>query len=531
MNQRSIQVIYHSMIHRNPLRIAVGLLALLVLTSQLPAGDWPQWRGPNCVGISEDVAPLPAEFSLEKNLAWSAELGDAISSPVVVGGRVFSTAMLGEKPGHTFVVYCHDTASGDELWKREMPVGDQPLANVHDANSYASSTPAADDKHVYVYFTRFGLLALDAANGETTWECPLPEPYFVFDWGPGMSPVLHNGRLFFCQDDDLSPALYCINSANGEIIWKDDRSDMACSYSHPVVCDTENGPELVVAGTGSILGYDYNTGKRKWAAELFCRNIKTTPVVVDGIIYVSVESKGITYQWRAVADANDDGKITREEIENNKYRLNKTPLPDLFWKKFERGDKNNDGVLEGEEIDLAFLDPSNQGGVLAKDVTERLGDENKTQTDAEDVFQKQSEASIQAVRPGGQGDVSKTHVLWRHKTRATDHIVSPLILDGRMHLIKSGGISSCYDVKDGKKIWFRKRIKNSHRHLASPVYGDGKIYVTGENGTIIVLKNGPELEVLAKNELGEVSASTPAIVDGRIFVRTRKGLYCFALAN
>jgi len=516
------------------LRLWVGVVAVMMcqLTN---ADDWPQWRGPNSTGISQSDHPLPTKFSTTENFGWSVELGDAISSPVVADGRVFTTSMAGEAPGDTFIVLGYDAASGQELWKREFQFEGGPLRNVHESNNYASATPAADAERVYVYFTRLGLMALDAKTGEDVWHRPLPEPYFVFDWGPGMSPVIHEDRLFFSQDDDMFPAIYCLDKTSGEILWKDDRSDMACCYSHPVICETENGPEVVVAGTGSLLGYDYNTGKRKWAAELFCRNVKTTPVSLNGILYASVSSQGISYQWRATADANGDGKITRKEIETNKYRLNKDPLPKAFWKKFERGDENKDGVLEGDEIDKAFLDPSNQGGLLASEVQKRLGQEKDVQNLEEkvgkelsaDLNSKQSVTYIQAVRGGGKGDVSKSHILWKHSPKAVDHIVSPMVLDGRMLLIKSGGIASCFDTEKGETIYRRKRIGNSGTHLASPVFGDGKIYVQGENGTVVVLANSPKLKVLAKNELGETTAATPAIADGRIFIRTRSHLYCF----
>ena len=119
------------------------------------------------------------------------------------------------------------------------------------------------------------------------------------------------------------------------------------SYSHPIICQTKVGPELVVAGTGKLLGYEIATGKRKWAAEIFCRNIKTTPLTLDGVLYLSVESFGISYQWRATADANGDGKITKEEIIGSR-KDKAAGIPDAFWKKFERGDLNKDGVLEGK---------------------------------------------------------------------------------------------------------------------------------------------------------------------------------------
>ncbi|HKB41524.1 MAG TPA: PQQ-binding-like beta-propeller repeat protein, partial [Gemmataceae bacterium] len=421
---------------------AAGWFALLVAalpflgTDRLMADDWPQFRGPNCSGVSSSKKSLPLHFSRTKNVRWSKELGDGIGSPAVAAGRVFCTAMAGKKAGEQrLVVFCFDAESGKKLWQRDLPVGPKALTPINETNSYASSTPAADAERVYVYFVRTGLVALDAKSGEKVWQRPLPEPFFIFDWGPGMSPVLYRDTLFFCQDDDLFPALYAVEKKTGKVLWKDDRSDMAVSYAHPVICETEKGPELVVAGTGKLLGYDLTTGKRKWAAELFCRNIKTTPVTRDGIVYVSVESTGMSYQWRAAADPQGTGKITRDSIKA--MRKDKgAGIPEAFWKKFERGDVNKDGVLEGDEIDRAFLDPSNQGGILDSEVRRRGGNTADWQKwDAE----LQKEASIQAVRGGGKGDVTRTHVLWKLKNKAPDHLVSPLLVDGRLVLIKSGG--------------------------------------------------------------------------------------------
>ncbi len=492
--------------------------------ARLAAEDWPQFRGPNCTGVSTSKKSLPLHFSKTKNVRWSAELGDGIGSPVVAAGRVFCTAMSGDKAQTRLLVYCFDADSGKKLWQKEVPAGKKPLPPIEATNSYASASCAADAERVYVYFVRSGLLAFDAKAGEQVWQLPLPEPFFIFDWGPGMSPVIWKDRLFFCQDDDVSPALYAVDKKTGKQLWKDDRSDMAVSYSHPVICDTPKGPELVVAGTGKVLGYDVDTGKRKWAAELFCRNIKTTPVSHNGIVYVSVESTGMSYQWRAVADKDGTGKITRESIKAMRKDKGEG-IPEAFWKKFERGDINKDGVLEGEEIDRAFLDPSNQGGLLDSEVRRRGGSvEDWRKWDAE----LQAEASIQAIRGGGTGDVSKTHILWRIKNKAPDHLVSPILVDGRLLLVKSGGFASAFDAAKGERLWAQQRLGNSGRHMASPVTGDGKIYVTGENGVITVLAAGPEFKVLATNDMGDTCIATPAIADGRLFIRTRSTLYCLS---
>lgn len=500
-----------------------GWILMLAGLPWAQADDWSQFRGPNCQGVSTEKKPLPVEFSATNQARWSAVVGEGVGSPVVASGRVFTTAMTPEGAGSRQLrVFAFDAATGKELWRKDLDAGPRPFAPIHPVSSYASATPLADAERVYVYFVRTGLTALDARTGAKVWNLPLPEPFFIFDWGPGMSPVLHRDTIYFCQDDDLFPTLYAIDARTGKVRWKDDRSDMSVSYSHPVICETAKGPELVVAGTGKLLGYDPATGRRKWAAELNCRNIKTTPLCHDGVIYVSVQSYGMSYQWRATADANGDGKITREEIKASRKDKG-AGIPEAFWKKFERGDRNKDGVLEGEEIDLAFLDPSNKGGILDREARRRAGDNSDWRKWDADL---QSDSSIQAVRAGGSGDVTKTHVLWKVKTKTPDHLVSPLLVDGRLLLPKSGGFLSCFDARKGTPLYESQRLGVTTQFLAQPVAGDGKIYLTGQTGRVIVLANEPRLKVLARNDLGEDCIGTPAIAGGRLFFRTRTKLIC-----
>jgi len=229
-----------------------------------------------------------------------------------------------------------------------------------------------------------------------------------------MSPVLYQDTVYFCQDDDLSPALYAVDKRTGKLRWKDDRSDMAVSYSHPVIARRTRAG-VGCGRHGKVLGYDLASGKRKWAAELVCRNLKSTPVTRDG---------SSTSRCRALGFRTNGGRSpTRRERARSLASRSRPAVrtrerhPDAFWKKFERGDVNHDGVLEGDEIDRAFLDPSNQGGILNSEVRRRAGDTSDWRKwDAT----LQDESSIQAIKGGGIGDVSKTHILWKLKNSTPD---------------------------------------------------------------------------------------------------------------
>lgn len=483
-----------------------SLILLATFSLSALADDWPQFRGPNCTGLSQGGRPLPVEFSATRNVAWKHEVGEGVGCPVVAAGRAFVAGMVSDR---TVALFAFDVESGTPLWRRTWDTG--PLPEIHKTNSHASTTPAADHERVYFYFSTLGMIAVDAATGADVWQRELPTPFFVFKWGPAMSPVLHGDLVLFCQDDDLHPALYAFRRATGEVVWKDDRHDMAVNYSHPVICSTDRGDEVVVAGTGVLIGYDPQTGERLWWANTLLRNIKTTPVSLDGIIYVSLQSSGIANQWLATADrsetGNNDGKLTKAEMQ---AFVGETKIPEEFFAKtFDRGDMNRDGFLVGPELDAAFLHGDNFAGA------------RYDEADPADEF-------ILAVRGGGRGDVTDTHVLWKHETKYTDHIVSPLVLNGRMLLLKGGGITTLFGTDRGEVLRGPKRIPNAGEYFASPVCGDGKIYLAGANGKVVVLSDNADLEPLATNNLEESIVGGPAIADGRLYFRTLTKLFCVA---
>jgi outer membrane protein assembly factor BamB len=135
------------------------------------------------------------------------------------------------------------------------------------------------------------------------------------------------------------------------------------------------------------------------------------------------------------------------------------------------------------------------------------------------------EHGLTAVRLGGEGDVTESHVAWR-ETRNVAEVPSPLLLDGRLYMVANGGLLSCFEAESGKLL-FRKRLGAGGAYFASPVAGDGKTYLASNEGKVTVIAPGDSLEILAQNDLGEPILATPAIADGKIYIRTDGALYAF----
>ena len=104
--------------------------------------------------------------------------------------------------------------------------------------------------------------------------------------------------------------------------------------------------------------------------------------------------------------------------------------------------------------------------------------------------------------------------------------LSVLVFGNRVYTVKAGGLASCFDAAKGQPLWEMQRIDNFGDYYASPIAADGKIYMAGRNGFIVVLSDSPELNVLAINDMNGEIMATPAIADGRLYIRTKQNLFC-----
>jgi outer membrane protein assembly factor BamB len=126
-----------------------------------------------------------------------------------------------------------------------------------------------------------------------------------------------------------------------------------------------------------------------------------------------------------------------------------------------------------------------------------------------------------AVRAGGEGLISDTHVAWKVK-RGVSNKPSILLVDGLIYMVGDTGIASCIDAKNGEQVW-QQRIGGEY--TASPVYADGRLWFFSEDGRTTVLKPGRAFERVAENRLDEGFFASPAISGKALYVRTRTHLY------
>ena len=311
-----------------------ALILALGLTASLPAqtDNWPRLRGPDGDGLAAG-ATLPESWSTTENVVWKTDLpGWGWSSPVIWGERLFVTAAVSESerqklivggyPGgnvlptevHRWVMYCLDVETGDVLWERTVYEGPPPEQR-HPKNSYANGTPVTDGRHVYAYFDNIGLFCFDL-EGTPVWEQRWGSFPIRGGWGPGASPVLHEERLFFVNDNERESFAVALDTSTGDELWRVPREEQS-NWSSPYVWEHDGGTELVTIGTGRIRSYDLD-GNLIWELAGTSGLVSQTPVAKEGLLYVGAGYHyGPLYAVRPGAKGDitlQDGETSNEWI-------------------------------------------------------------------------------------------------------------------------------------------------------------------------------------------------------------------------
>jgi outer membrane protein assembly factor BamB len=490
---------------RPPSRLALAVLGLLLASAPAHSADadparWPQLRGPAGQGVAPDGVKLPLRFGPDRNALWKTDLPPGLSSPCIWGDRIFLTGY--DDKARKLETFCLDRRTGQVRWRRTAPA--KTIEHVHALSSVAAATPATDGEHVVTAFGSFGLICYDTA-GKELWSMELPVPQTPF--GSGTSPVLAGGRVLYkCQG--THSALLALDVRTGKEVWKKDPLPFDACYSVPLVYRAADGDEVIVHGMMGVRAYALADGKERWKlGGMFCQAVPS-PVAAEGLLFFVVQFVGgdkddhlrpLSFdEMLKKYDKDGDGKLSREEVKDvvlysrdGSTREGDVRLADLFT----AFDRNKDGKIDRLEWAMTAM------------------------------FATMLDNSLLAVRPGGKGDVTGSHVAWREKNSLPE-IASPLCYRGRLYLVKHNGVVTCLDARTGKLI-YRERLGAGGLYFASPVAGDGKVYFASARGVVVVLAAGDRFRVLARNDLGEPIGATPALVDGTLYLRAGGHLYAF----
>jgi outer membrane protein assembly factor BamB len=471
--------------------IAVVALGLFATAGRAGEGSaWPQFRGPGGSGVAEGQKP-PVEFGPTKNLKWKVPAPGGLSSPITAGDLLVLTAFEGGK----LYTIAYRRADGKEAWRRQAPAR-KIEGYFKKGGSPAASTPATDGERIFAFFGSCGVICYDLA-GKELWQFEMPTAVTAGDFGTGSSPAVTAGTVVVVRDELKGSKIVALDAVTGKPKWQKSRLSPA-SFTTPVVWNTPAGKQVVVAGHARLIGYDLASGAEKWSVTGIPSGPCASPVVAEGTLFFAGYSPGgpddefkmPTFDdLLKLFDKDKDGALSRDELKKS-----------MFEDFFDSWDANKDGKITRDEWDI-----------LTK-------------------FMAEGKSAALALKAGGEGDVTKSHVLWK-KTKGLPHIASALVYRGQYIMVKDGGLVTAYDATSGKPLYVQERALPAGPYWASPVAANGHIYFTSlDDGVVTVLKAGSaKPEVVAQNPgLGERVAATPVIADNTLYIRTDGHLYAFA---
>ncbi len=462
-------------------RLRILLLVLTFPISLLASNDtWPQFRGPNASGVSDQAKP-PIEIGPEINVLWQTDVPWSPSSPSIWSEKLFLTTW----DEGTLQTRCYNRKNGSLVWKRG--VKSSKLEEYHQFdNSPAAPTPATDGNHVVSYFGSFGLVCYYLAGNEL-WQYEMPVAWTHGRYGSSTSPIIRNDTVYLIRDDRVNARLMAFDVEDGKLRWESARPEARGGYGTPIVW----GKQVVVPGSVQIKAFDLKTGNPEWLVDGLLPISCTTPLLGNGRLYPAAWCPGgfdaprpSWEEFTAQHDKNGDNKVGSED------------LPARTW-NFMRGmDKNVNDAIDSDDWEMMAEASRRNKNLLV------------------------------AIEAGGKGDITESHVSWSHR-KGLPYVSSPLFYEGRIYMTRNGGILSSLNADTGK-VYYESKIQGGGNYYSSPVAAAGHLYVASLPGLLSVVKaGGEELEVVHQADFGERIFATPAMVDNNIYLRTETRLYAF----
>lgn len=338
--------------------------------------------------------------------------------------------------------------------------------------------------------SNLSVVCVDKNSGEVRYNkrlhsVALPQYCHPFNSYASPSPVVDNGRLYVSFG---SPYNACLDAESGDVVWQ--RTDLVCNHFRGPGSSPFLYKDLVILHfDGSdqqyVVALNKETGETVWRTD---RTVDFDDIDPET---GKIQREG---DWRKAFStpiiANVDGRDVL------------VSLGSMALYGYDPAD--------GKELWRVDLIESHSGAcrpVFANGlIYTPIG----------------SGAEIWAVRPDGEGVVTDTHVVWKHRRVAVPRRSSILVLDDLLYMVDDDGVAACIDAHDGKPIW-KERLGNNFS--ASLIYADGRIYFLDQNGKATVVKAGRDYQLLAENQLDEGFMASPAVSGDALFVRTRSHLY------
>jgi len=352
----------------------------------------------------------------------------------------------------------------------------------------------------------------------------------------GSTPIIWRDRIFLNVADGDNLSLWCLDKTTGEILWKKPlgagnvkRQKQNMSSPSPV---TDGRSVYVMTGTGVLKGFDF-TGKELWSRDIqkeygqFGLNwgYASSPLLFEDSLYVQVLHGMKTDDPSYVMRIDKKSGKTLWKVDRPTNAVRESPdsytTPGLL-----RYGKTTEIVITGGDC-VTGHDPA-----TGKELWRANGlnpDHNPFYRIVaspiifdEIIYAPTRVKPLLALKAGGRGDVTNSHVLW--STPNGPDVPTP-VTDGKyFYVVKDNGVMWCLDAKTGAEVYANQRIKPGI-YSSSPVLADGKIYVTNEDGLTTVVAAGPKFAVVAENPLNDYVLSSPAISEGRIYIRAAQHLY------
>jgi outer membrane protein assembly factor BamB len=367
------------------------------------------------------------------------------------------------------------------------------------------------------------------------------------------SPIVSKGKLFLqsSSDDAKERYLICVDAKSGKIDWaKPVAAKLARTHqknsmsSCTPAADGERiyaifwegqdpamppkkDPKVGPLSTGNLvlIAFDYS-GSEKWRQELGLFTSQHGP----GMSPIVVGDK-------VIVNDDQDGKAELMAFDA------KTGKPVWTRKRdHERACYSTPFLLEKTDAGPELLVVSTGGitGYDPKDGTEIWNyvwkfDRMRLRTVGSAILHQGTIFAISgdgggdrnmiALKPGTKGEVPVSNLVWK-KTTGTAYVPTPVAKDGLVFWVTDKeGLAVCVDAKTGGEVW-NERLGGGAEISASMVMIDGKIFVINEKGTVFVYPAAREFQLMAKNELNETVFATPAVADGRLYIRGAKHLFC-----